>query len=227
MSPEEAENIREEERIRYAIRKELSKGDRNIWEILNSGIVLWLLSSVLLTGFAYVYSSVEATMARRAAAKRRAAECDSELNNRLRYFAQRMKALGKELQEERSHLDSDAVPEGWYQGIDNRWTEVQQSEFSSTPELRVMPVEQLLSSLLEAIIASGDSNPELIASIKTAKQEWADISQDCHFNYTTFDPRDLSPTGYYNLIAEIIDRTNERLSRGELRKWASLSKTYS
>ena len=223
MKPEEETKIREEEELRHKVRKELAEKNFTFWQFLNSGFVLWILSSIVVTGFVSGFSYWQQTTTSRSNAARRVSEFDSELRNRLRFFSQRIKTLGNEMEMERLRAVTTELPSGWYKEVKQVWFDTQQPEFSPSPEFRLMPIDQLLSSLSESITASGETNGDLAKAIDDAKKDWKEISKDCYEGYNAFRPENLKVDGYYTTVAGVIDRTKDRLTTGPLKKWASIA----
>lgn len=89
LSEEERTRIKEEEIFRDEVRRSLQQPtprsffESRVWKLLNASIVLWLLSSVVVTGLTQWYSHQQSVQAEQAKKRESQRQLETEIGNRL------------------------------------------------------------------------------------------------------------------------------------------------
>lgn len=217
MTPDEEQRLRDEERIRYEAKRQL---EPQWWSILNSGIVLWLLSSIVVSLVTYTITTWTQRFAEKELAIRRADDVEKELSSRLSNFQSRLGEYVKQLDQYRAaHTDvDDRRPSGWYEGLTSRYTQAEFPTFSRLAEFRVLSITSLLRTLERDAAYTKHDTPYLDA-LRGSHKEWDKVVRLCYYDYDAFNPDALNRDGHYNQVREKIEDVRALLSNGPLSHW--------
>jgi len=214
MTDEEIERIKEDEQLRYNVRRELMAKGSTVWKYLNSGFVLWLLSSVVVGGIAFLYSRYTSESERRRAADHRSQEIRSELGQRLSGYRDKLEYFRAELVADKSGETS-----GWYKGVRRLYRETDRPPTSYSPELAAFGIQRLLEDLEPALKDSGKTTKALSNRIQKSKDEWHDIYVMSSKEYDKYVPGSLTSSGYFSRMTQICDKIKDYLDHGALAQW--------
>jgi hypothetical protein len=172
LTDEQKAQIRSEEIYRSQVRQELdAKNDQNqsstdrLWSVLNSSFVLWLLSSVVLSGLAACYTAWQNHHAKARANQESVDKLDTEISNRI------YEALSATRSYEGS-IKNNVVwqPKEYYSlmfsFLNNHFNSTQgetYSDFSIFPEFKECGFRSLVTMLYDALHSAGKNKDETLA----------------------------------------------------------------
>jgi hypothetical protein len=225
------DRIKAEERVRYNVQREIQREGNttwhSLWNVLNSGITLWFLSSVVISTLTFLYSHHQAAKA----ASQRCIALDGELRYRLWQFAHRVAALHRDLESNRGmffHGTHAANGEyGYMGGLHTRYYQAESPQVSLSAEDRTKSIIALLDSFIQQRKQGGGTTTEfaeLHEAIKNATSSWQRIMEIAgDAGYDEFHPEKLTPDQYFVAVMQKIDEIESNLSHSELNRWVAAS----
>ncbi|MEA2553047.1 MAG: hypothetical protein QOJ65_1223 [Fimbriimonadaceae bacterium] len=147
------DEIQRDEELRYRLRKTLDEkeGPRGVWGFLNSPLGIWLLSSVVLGSFSFLFSQWQASAATRARQSEQAVRIRTEIGYRMQDYASHI----AEAKEETNPTKRSAL----YESIDKI---DYNPGFPLFPEYKDISIMALVLNLREIVPENDKANVEQV-----------------------------------------------------------------
>jgi hypothetical protein len=212
--------IRAEEIFRSEVRQELdakadkarSRSDR-LWTALNSSFVLWLLSSVVLSGLAACYTAWQNHHAKTKANRELIEKLDTEISNRI------YEALGATRSYEGSIRNNKLwQPKSYYSlmlnYLNNNFNPASGPDFSIYPEFKACGFRSLVTLLHDSLLLNPANAP------KAAEFKEVLVIYEQYANLGSIPEKhpDLSKENLLRVILEIRETISTRILKDRWRK---------